>query len=124
MSFEPCFHAWMLVGFVIVHDQVQVEIGRGLAVYFLEETDKFLMPMARQAVVNNRAVEHAEGRKQRCCAVSFVIVRHGPASALFHRQTRLSPVESLHLALLLWYRNESSKNLRKSLHHICRENKF
>ena len=63
ISFEPSLHAGMLVSSVIVHNQVQVEASRGLAVYFFEETDKLLMPMARQAVADNRTVEHAEGRK-------------------------------------------------------------
>src|SRR5574341_1643747 len=63
ISFEPSLHAGMLVGAVIVHDRVQVETGRSLGVYFLEEADKFLMPMARQAVADNRAVEHTEGSK-------------------------------------------------------------
>ena len=33
ISFEPSLHAGMLMGAVIVHNQVQVETSRGLDVY-------------------------------------------------------------------------------------------
>jgi len=91
----------MLVCPVIVHDEMQVELGRGLGIDFLEETDEFLMPMPRHAVANHFAVEHAEGRKQRGSAVAFVVVRHSPAAALLQRKARLGAVECLDLAFLV-----------------------
>ncbi len=59
----PLLHFGMFVRSIIVHDQVQVETGRSFTVYFFEEADKLLMPMARQTVADNRTVEHAEGRE-------------------------------------------------------------
>ncbi len=63
MPFESGLHAGMFVGAVIVREQMQIEPSRGLSVYSLDETDKFLMPMARHAVGNHFAVEDTEGCK-------------------------------------------------------------
>jgi len=43
MSSEPGFHTGMFVGAVIVHNQMQVEVWWGLAVYLGEESDEFSM---------------------------------------------------------------------------------
>jgi hypothetical protein len=80
---------------------MQSEAGRDLGVDFREEPEKFLMPMARHAVADNRAVEHAEGRKQGSRAVPLVIVRLRAAAAPPQRQARLRAIESLDLALLV-----------------------
>src|SRR3972149_348822 len=85
---KPGFDTGMFMCAIIIHDQMQVESGWRFAVYFLEETDKFLMPMAWHTIANHLTVEHAEGRKQGGCAVAFVIVRHCPAAALLDGATR------------------------------------
>jgi len=59
------------------------------------------MPMSRHAIPNHFAVEHTQGRKQRSCAIAFVVVRHRSAPALLQWQSRLSPVESLDLTLFV-----------------------
>ena len=64
MSPKPGFHARVRVGRVIVYDDMQREFGRGFELDLVEETDKLLMPMARHALANDLAVQHAEGRKQ------------------------------------------------------------
>ena len=46
MPFEPGADLGMLVRGVVVDDQVQLPLGRGLAVDLVEEADEFLMPMA------------------------------------------------------------------------------
>ena len=63
VPFEPRLYPGMLVGAVIVYDQMQVKSGWNLSVYCLEKTNEFLMPMARHAVADHLAVEHAEGCK-------------------------------------------------------------
>jgi hypothetical protein len=94
---EPRLHAWVLVGRVVVHDDMQREFGRSLDVDLLEETDELLMPMARHAVANHLAVEHAEGRKQGGRAVAPVVVRHGPTAAFLHWKTGLGAVQGWNL---------------------------
>jgi len=101
MSSHPGFYARMLVGRVIVHDQMKVQLGRSFRIDFFEEADEFLMAVSRHAVSDHFSIKHAEGRKQRGCAVAFVIVRHGPAASLFHREPRLGSVEGLNLAFLV-----------------------
>src|SRR5512139_1459896 len=77
MPFEPRLYAGMLVGAVIVYDQMQIESGWDLSVYSLEKTDEFLMPMVGHAVADHLAIEHTEGCKESGRTVAFVIVRHG-----------------------------------------------
>src|SRR3970282_62231 len=101
MPSEPGFHTRMLVSSIVVHDQMQVDIGGGLGVYPVEESNELLMPMTRHAIADHFAVEHTESREQGGCAVALVIVCHRAAAALFERKTRLSSVESLDLALLV-----------------------
>ena len=96
----------MFVGAIIVYDEVQVEFGWGFAVDFLEETDKFLVPMARHTVADYFAVEHAEGCEEGGRAVAFIIVRPSPATALLHREARLGAVEGLDLTLLVHTQNQ------------------
>ena len=103
---KPGFDTGMFMCAIIIHDQMQVESGWRFAVYFLEETDKFLMPMAWHTIANHLTVEHAEGRKQGGCAVAFVIVRHCPAAALLDGETRLGAVERLDLTLLVDTQNQ------------------
>ena len=45
--------------------------------------------------------EHVESRKQGRGAVALVVMRHRPAAALLHRQSRLGAVERLDLAFFI-----------------------
>ena len=101
MSPEPRFHMRVLVGRVIVHDDMQIEFGRGFDIDLLEETGELLIPMARHAIPDHFAVKQAEGRKQGRRTVAFVVVRHRPATALLHRKTGLSAIKGLNLTLLI-----------------------
>jgi hypothetical protein len=49
MALEPSPHLGVLVGRVVVEDQVKVDIGRGLGVDEIEELDPLLMPVAGHA---------------------------------------------------------------------------
>ena len=48
MAAHPGFDPRVLVGCVIVHDQMQIEIGRRLGVDLVEETNEFLVSMTRR----------------------------------------------------------------------------
>ena len=98
MSFEPRFHLGMFVRGVVVHDEVQVQSGGCLGIDLTQETQKLLVPMARQAGANDLAVERAQRREQRSCAVTFVVVGLSAVAALAQRQPRLRAIQCLDLA--------------------------
>ena len=91
----------MLVGPVVIHDEMEGEFRWSFAVDLLEESDKFLVPMAWHAVADHLAIEHAQRCKQRGSAIALVIVRHGPTATLLQRETGLSAVEGLDLTFLV-----------------------
>jgi hypothetical protein len=101
MASNPGVNARLLEGPIIIHDQVQVQLGRGLSVDLLEKANKLLMPLLRHAVPDDRTIEGTMNREQRSGAVTPVIVRHGAAVAGAQGITRSGPVEGLNLALLI-----------------------
>lgn len=98
---EPGFHPGVLVGPVIVHNQMQIEIRWRVFVDFLEEPDEFLVPMPRHAVADDFPIEHTQGSEQGGGAIAFVVVRHCPTAAFLQRKARLSAIEGLDLAFLV-----------------------
>ena len=101
MSLQPACHAGVFVGPIVIHDQMYVEPGPRVGVDLLEEPNELLVPMARHAVADDRAIEHAQGCEQRGGAVALVVVRHGPAAALLQGEAWLGAVEGLDLAFLV-----------------------
>src|SRR5829696_6108380 len=61
---EPGDHLRVLVGGVVVEDDVDELTGRHRRLEGVEETDELLVPMALHAAAEDRAVEHVEGGKQ------------------------------------------------------------
>ena len=91
----------MLVGGVVVEDHVHDLSSRHLRLNGVEEADELLVTMALHASANDLAFEHVESNEQRCCAMAFVVVGHGPGAALLHRQAGLGAIERLDLRLLV-----------------------
>ena len=101
MGGQPVAHRLVLVGPVVVEDDVQGQIGRERAVEAPQELQEFLMPMTAVALADDLAGQHVQRGEQRRCAVTLVVVGHRAAAAGLHRQARLRAVESLNLALLV-----------------------
>ena len=101
MATQPTLDTGMLVGGIVVLDQVQVQFARRLLVDALQEADEFLMPVLRHAVTEERAIERTQSRQKGGGAVALVIVRHRANAARFQGQTRLGSGEGLNLALLI-----------------------
>ena len=57
MPFEPGFNSRMLVGAVIVDDEMEIVARGSLGINLVEEADKFLMPVARHAVADHLAAD-------------------------------------------------------------------
>lgn len=98
---EPTAHLGVLMGSIVVEDDVHGLVGGNLGVDGIEKADELLMAMALHVPADDGAVEHVEGGKQRGRAVALVVMRHGAESALLHRQAGLGAVERLDLALLV-----------------------
>jgi len=101
MSSHPGFDPRVFVGCVIVHDKMQIEMGRRLGVDLVEETNEFLVSMTRHAVADHFAIEHAQRGKQCGRAVALVVVRHCPAAPLLDWQSWLGTIEGLDLTFLV-----------------------
>jgi hypothetical protein len=86
----------MLVGSIIINDQVEVEFGRRFGVDLLEKPNELLLPMPWQAVADHLPIEHAERRKERRRAVAMIVVSERPASPS-STATRAAYVECLDL---------------------------
>jgi len=86
---------------VVVHDQMEIEMGRRLGVDLLEEPDELLVPMARHAVADDIAIKQAQCGEQGRRAVACVVMRQGPTAAFLHRKAWLGAVEGLDLAFLV-----------------------
>ena len=59
MAFQPRLDSGMFVSSVVVHDQMQSQVGRCLDVDKLQKTDELLMPVPRHTVSDNFAIQHA-----------------------------------------------------------------
>jgi len=101
MSSYPGFDPRVLVSCVIVHNKMQIEMGRCLGVDLVEETNEFLVSMTRHAVADHFAIEHAQRGEQCGRSVALVVVGHGPTAPLLDRQSWLGTIECLDLAFLV-----------------------
>ena len=101
MTPKPALDFGMFVPAVIVHDQMQLELPGKLLVELFEKFQKLLMPMPRVTLTDHFALGHFQCGKQRGRPVAFVVVSHRPTSAFLQRQTRLSAIQGLYLALFI-----------------------
>jgi hypothetical protein len=97
----------MFVGGIVIHDQMQLFVlGRGI-VHQPQEVDSLLMPVPLLAQADRFSIQSVESCKQRCRAISLVIVGHRARASALQRQARLRAVESLNLALLIATQRQS-----------------
>jgi len=99
MACEPTAYLRVLVGRIVVEDDMERLVGRHLALDGIEKADEFLMPVALHVAPDDLSLKDIESGEQGCRTVALVIVGHGSAAPLFHRQ--LGAVESLDLAFLI-----------------------
>jgi len=64
MAFEPRFDLRMLMGRVIVHDQMQVQVRWGFLINQFQKLDPLLMPMAVHARCNDAPLGHLQCSKK------------------------------------------------------------
>jgi hypothetical protein len=101
MPFEPPLERWTLMGSVVIHDEVQVQLSGGLAINLVQKADKLPAAMPWQALANDLAVQQAQGCKQSGCAVPRVIVGLASGNPRTQRQQGCSSVQGLNLTLFI-----------------------
>jgi hypothetical protein len=98
---QPGTNFDVLVGAVVVDDQVDVEILRDGLLDLAEEAEELLVPVARPALGQHLPRGHVERREQGCGAVTDGVVGDALDLPQTHGQQRLTPVQSLDLRLLI-----------------------
>src|ERR1700756_4753286 len=95
VGIEPSGDRGMLMGGVIVGDDVDGEIARGLVIDGFEKGQPLLMAMTRGETGDQLALEIIERGKQGQRAMSYVIVGLGANVANAERQPRLRALQRL-----------------------------
>ncbi|KRP90396.1 hypothetical protein AOQ73_25110 [Bradyrhizobium pachyrhizi] len=85
----------MLVGGVVVDDEMDVQLGRHVSFDVTQEGEELLVAMARFALSDDCAVEHVEGGEQGGRAMTLVVVGDALDVAKPHRKHGLGSFESL-----------------------------
>jgi hypothetical protein len=106
VAIEPSPDLWMLMGGVVVEDDMDGLVFGDLGVDHVEEADEFLMPVALHVASDHGPVEDIQGGEQRCGSIAFVVVGHGAETPFLHGQARLAAVERLDLAFLIDRQND------------------
>ena len=98
---EPALDPGMLVGAVVVDDEVDVEAGGHAGVDVLEEAQELLMTMPRLALGDDLAGGHVQGGKEVGGAMADVAVRDAFDVSEPEGQERLGSLQRLGPALLV-----------------------
>src|SRR5437899_6508898 len=80
MSFEPRHDVGMLVGGVVVDDDMDHLFLGHSGLDEVQKPDELLMAMTLHALANNLALKDIERREQGCDAMALVIVGYGASA--------------------------------------------
>src|SRR2546426_8903310 len=103
---QPGFHSSVLVGAVVIEDEMDVERGGDTVVHVLQESEEFLMAMPTLALREDLAVGDVERREKSRRAMAGVVVRDAFDVPEAQGQIRLRAFERLNLALLVHAEHE------------------
>jgi hypothetical protein len=103
---EPFQDLGMLVGRVVVDNDMDCQSCGCSGVDDVEEADELLMAMTLHALADHLPFDNVEGGKQGRGAMPFVVVHHRAGAPLLHRQAWLSTVDRLDLAFLIDSQND------------------
>ena len=98
MPLQPPFDLRSLVRGVIVQDQVNLQIGRNLRVYCLEELDPFLVPVPLRAMGQHLSLQIVQSRKQRQGSMPIVVMGTRGNVPLAQGKSRLATFQGMALA--------------------------
>ena len=98
---EPVADRRGFVRAVVVHDEVDIEARRHVALDLVEKLAELDRAMAGHAFADDGSGLHVERCEQRGRAVPLVVVRAPLGLTGAHRQQRLRAIQRLHLAFLV-----------------------
>src|SRR5205823_7183046 len=101
MFIEPLHDVGVLVGGIVVDDDMDRLFLGHSGLDDVEKPDEFLMAMALHALADHLALKDIERREQGGDAMALVIMGYGASAPFLHRQTRLSTIKRLNLALFV-----------------------
>lgn len=97
---QPCLDVRFLVRRVIVNDQVQVHAWK-LPVHQTQKLQPLLVSVTGLTLPNHFTIEHIQCGKEGCRPMPDIVVSVGATTPLLERQSGLSAVQSLNLALFI-----------------------
>ena len=98
MTLEPAGNLGVLVGRIVVANDVKLELGSDLLIDLAQEGQPLLMAMARSGVGKYLAGKVVQGGKEGHRSMAIVVVGLGANVSLALRQARLGAFEGLALA--------------------------
>ena len=101
LSFQPSLHLGVLVGAVVVQNEMKGEFLWRTLIPEAQELQKLLMAVPRQALTNDFACQNFARRKQGRRAVAHIVVGLSATPTVLERQPGLRAIERLDLALLI-----------------------
>ena len=117
---EPGFHARMLMGAVVVDDQMDVQLFGYSLIDLAQETEELLVPVPRFALSQNLSAGHVQSGEERRRPVALVIVSHSFHIPKPQRQHGLRTLEGLALALLVGAEHQRVlRRIQVKPHHVA-----
>lgn len=101
MALEPGLNLWVFMGAVVIQHQVELQLLGKLVVELAQKSQELLVAMSGKALADDFAFQDLQGGKQRRGPVADIIVSKGAATTFLERQTRLSAIQGLNLALFI-----------------------
>ena len=98
---DPLQHLGVLVGGIVIDDDMNRLALRHPGIDDVEEADELLMTMTLHALAEDLARKDVERRKQGGDTMPLIIVGHGTDASLLHRQSWLGTIQRLNLALFI-----------------------
>ncbi len=98
---QPAPDSFMAMGAVVIEDQVQGHGAGKLLIQAAQKLDELLMPVARVALADDSPFDDLKCRKESGRPVALIVMSEGAAASTLERQSRLSAIQGLNLALLI-----------------------
>lgn len=89
------------MGCVVVHDEMDIKVGRDAFIDVFEKLKKFRMSMARQALLNDFSAQRVERGEKRGGSIANVVVRLSGWHARTKRKYRGGSIQRLHAAFFI-----------------------